>query len=473
MPFTNRAPQITRIGAELPPTAPLPATLQTLACRRWPLAYFEHCRARYGNRFTVHPVDMPPLVFLADPYEIRAVLTAPPSVLHPGAGGAVVAPLFGEESFTLREEDEHMCGRNAILPAVSRLVARAHEEVVAEVVRSEVASWPLEEAFAAHPPLRALTLRVIMRSLFGGGDPAFEELHVRLLRMMSVMGSSLLQEPRLRYLPGWRAQWKRFVRQREEVDRSIYALIARRRRARERSCDLLDMLLTTQNPDGSPMSERQVRDNLVSVLIAGHETTASALAWALQLLAYSPIVQERLIDEIDSEAGDEYLTATIQETLRHRPVFPFAAPRAVVQPFEIGGLTYHPPTQLLACTYLVHHDPSFYPDPYEFHPERWLDSRPDPRTWIPWGGGRKRCLGRHFALLEMQMVLREVLSTRTVLPVSGRIERERWRSAILVPRAGSRVILRRRHPRRRPRVRVHPAGPCSNRNISVPIGTDF
>ena len=393
-------------------------------------------------------------------------------MLHPGAGGAVVAPLFGEESFTLREEDEHMCGRDAILPAVSRLVARAHEELVGEVVRSEVAAWPLEEEFATHPPLRALTLRVIMRSLFGGGDAAFEELQVRLLRMVSVMASLLLQEPRLRYLPGWRAQWKRFVRQREEVDRSIYALIARRRRgAHMHCCDLLDMLLTTQNPDGSPMSERQVRDNVVSVLIAGHETTASALAWALQLLAYSPVVQERLIEEIDSDAGDAYLTATIQETLRHRPVFPFAAPRAVVEPFELGGLTYHPPTQLLACTYLVHHDPAFYPDPYEFHPERFVDSRPDPRTWIPWGGGRKRCLGRHFAMLEMQMVLREVLATRTVLPVSSRVERERWRSAILVPRAGSRVILSKRDPRKR--VRVHPAERCSNWNVSVPIGTDF
>lgn len=445
MPLAFPTRPSARKDFELPPSAPLPHTLQTLACRLFPLAYFEHCRARYGHRFTVQPVDMPPLVFLSDPQEIRAVFTAPANTLHAGAGGAVVTPLFGEESFTLREEDEHLRGRETILPAFSRRMAYEHSEIITEIAGREVASWPLDVELATHSRLRALVLRVIMRTLFGEEDAAFEELHRQLLQMLSVMASFLLQAPRLRQLPGWRAKWVRFLRQRDEVDRSIFALIARHRGRSERGGDLLEMLLTASNLDSSPMSDRQVRDNLVSILIAGHETTATELAWALQLLAHNRAVQGRLIDEIDRGAGEEYLTATIQETLRHRPAFLFAPPRVVARPIDIGGWTYHPPTQLLGCTYLVHHDPAIYPDPYAFRPERFLESPPNSRTWLPWGGGRRRCLGQHLALLEMRTVLRTVLAARLVLPASDRIERARWRSVMVAPHAGSRVILRRHH----------------------------
>lgn len=477
MPLIDPTQPRAQMDIELPPSAAFPPALQTLACRLLPLAYFEHCRARYGSRFTVYPVDMPPLVFLSDPGDIRTVFTAPASVLHAGTGGAIVAPLFGEESFTLREEDEHLCGRQAILPAFTRRVAYEHSEIVSEIARREVASWPLDIEFATHSRLRALGLRVIMRSLFGEENAAFDELHRQLLQMLSVMAGLLLQAPRLRQLPGWSTKWKRFLRQRDEVDRSIFALIAQWPRGGQ-SSDLLDMLLTTRNLDSSRMSDRQVRDNLVSVLIAGHETTAAELAWAFQLLAHNQAVQGRLIDEIDRGDGDEYMTATVQETLRHRPAFLFAGPRAVVQPIAIGGWTYHPPTQLLGCTYLVHHDPAIYPDPYEFRPERFLDSPPNARTWLPWGGGRKHCLGQHLALLEIRTVLHTVLAARRVLPARDRIERARWRSVIVTPHAGSRVILRERRRRGRPpqsrpgNVSARHVGACSNGNVSVPIGTD-
>jgi cytochrome P450 len=204
------------------------------------------------------------------------------------------------------------------------------------------------------------------------------------------------------------------------------------------------MLLAAHNSDGSAMSPRQVRDNLMSIVLAGHETTASELAWAFQLLAHNPRVLDRLIDEIDRDAGEEYLTATIQEVLRHRPVFLFAIPRAVKQPIEIGGWTYRPPTQLLGCIYLVHHDPELYPNPHEFRPERFLGTSPSTYTWLPWGGGRKRCPGLHLATLEMKTVLRTVLETMTVRPAAKKMEHPRWRSVIVTPHAGSRVVLQRR-----------------------------
>ncbi len=446
-----------RFNGKLPPTAPFPSFFQTLACRVQPQAYLKWCRERLGERFVVYPVDMPPLVFLANPQEIRAVLTAPASVLHPGAGAAVAAPLFGEHSFMLLEEDAHMSVRSAITPAFHRSNVRGHAEMVREIVQQEVGAWPTNAVFASHASLRALTLRVILRTIFGEESPTLRVLHRRLLEMLSVTASLVLQEPRVRHLPGWHGTWKQFVQRRAEVDELLYALIGERERVASPRPDMFELLLATEGADGTPMSCQALRDNLVSTIIAGHETTASALAWAFQLLAHNPGVQERLAAEIDAEAGDAYLTATIQEVLRHSPVFLFAAPRAVVEPIEIGGWAYDAPVHLLGCTYLVHHDPALYPDPSAFRPERFMGAAPQARIWLPWGGGRKVCLGRHLALLEMQAVLRETLSRCVLRPASPCVERAHWRSVMVAPHRGSRVILRARgkqvgaHRRQAPR----------------------
>jgi cytochrome P450 len=258
-----------------------------------------------------------------------------------------------------------------------------------------------------------------------------------------VTASAAFPEPLLRHGLG-RRTWTRFLRERAEVDELIYAIIADRSHVRDGCGDMLGMLLAARNADGSPMTPRQVRDNLMSIVLAGHETTASELAWAFQLLAHNPRVQDRLIEEIDADGGEEYLTATVREVLRHRPVFLFTIPRAVKQPIEVGGWTYRPPVQLLGCIYLVHHDPELYPEPHEFRPERFLESSPSTNTWLPWGGGRKRCPGLHLATLEMKTVLRTVLETMTVRPAARRIEHPGWRSVIVTPHAGSRVVLQRR-----------------------------
>jgi cytochrome P450 len=442
-------PSVVSRRRTLPPTAPLPAVLQTLACRLRPLAYLEWCRAHLGERFVVHPIDMPPLVFLSNPSDIRALFTASPEVLHPGAGAAVAAPLFGESSFMLQEGDRHMAMRSAITPAFRRHVAHGHAETIQRIVSEELRSWPLDTAFPVHPALRALTLRVILRTIFGQEDELQRTLHGCLLEMLSVTASLVLQEPRIRHLPGWHRTWGRFERRREQVDELIFALVARRRGEAAPEGDMLDMLLAVRRPDGSALSARELRDQLVSTIIAGHETTASALAWAFQLLAHNRRVQERLVEEIETGSGQAYLLATVQEVLRHSPVFLFAAPRAVVAPIEIGGWVYSPPAHLLGCTYLMQHDSKHYPDPHEFRPERFLEAPPSPRTWLPWGGGRRRCVGQHLAMLEMQTVLRTALSECLVMPVSARIERPGWRSVMVAPHAGSRVILRARQ--RRPR----------------------
>jgi hypothetical protein len=452
MLLTNPDPLIASIRKDLPPTMPIPSPLQTMACQRWFFSYIERCRARYGSRFTVYPMDMPPLVFLSDPGDVQEMIAAPPTTLHPGAGGALLAPLIGASSFMLCEEDEHKCGRTAVMPVFRRKVVEGYATMVVEMVEREVASWPLDTPFALHPRVRSLMLRLILRAVLVDDDDSLDALHGRLLDSLSVAGSSVVQVAQLRHLPGWGGVWRRFVKHRSRADELIFALV-RRRRTEAAHGDLLDALLAASNPDGSAMTDRQIRDNLMSMVLAGHETTTAELAWAFQLLAHNRPAQRGLLEELDGDMGERYLTATVEETLRHRPAFPFLIPRAVVEPVEIGGWTYRPPARLLGCTYLVHHDPRLYPEPQTFRPERFLGEVRQAPTWLPWGAGRKSCVGRHFALLEMQTVLREVLSTRRVLPASAAIEHERWRSAVLVPHAGSRVLLQLRSRSSRPGAR--------------------
>jgi cytochrome P450 len=391
---------------------------------------------------------MAPLVFVSDPDDIRAVITAPLTILHSGVGAALTKPLFGETAFILREEEERMRGREAILPPLCQGAVETQHEMIADLTLRTMSSWPLETPIAIHPRLCVLTLTVMLRIVFGDSDPILvDALRDKMLAMLSVTASLVLQEPRLHYLPGWHGTWSRFTRQRDEVDELIAQLIACRRETHPVNGDMLDMLLATNRLDGSPLSATELRDNLVAVIVAGHETTASTLAWAFQLLAHNPTAQDTLIAELDAGEGEDYLQATVNEVLRHRPVFLFATPRAVAEPIEIGGWTYNPPAHLLACMYLMHHDPNLFIDPQEFRPERFLDTRAITRTWLPWGGGRQICPGRHLALQELRTVLAATLSQLRILPARPALERPKWRSAIVTPHAGCLVILRKRPPR--------------------------
>ena len=194
------------------------------------------------------------------------------------------------------------------------------------------------------------------------------------------------------------------------------------------------------------MAPVELRDELMTLLVAGHETTASELAWAFERLTRTPDVLERLSAEIDSGDGEAYVTATVYETLRRRPVLPNAAPRLVMEPVEVGGWRYEPGVCLIADSYLLHHDPDVYPDPYAFRPERFLDEQPGTYTWIPFGGGRRRCLGASFAMLEMKIVLRAVLAQNELVSAAPGEEGARRRGITLSPRGGSRTVLRARRP---------------------------
>lgn len=437
-----------RASGTQPPTAPVPSVVQTLAFWRDPHAYLEWCRHRYGHTFTIYPVGKPPLVFLSRSSDIQTIVKAPADILHPGAGGVVIAPLVGARSFMIAEEDEHLAGRRSILPAFHRRFTNEHAHIVRETAEREIATWPLAAPIALHGHLRALTLRVILRTIFDHEGRRVQELHARLLAMFSVTESLALQEPQLRRLPRWRGIWRRFLADRLEVDQIITDLIRHEAHARSRDSGVLAMLLGSRHWDKSDTGIQQVRDTLMSVILAGHETTAAELAWAFQLLAHNPTVMRRLVDDLDG-GGDRYLTAVIHEVLRHRPVFLFTIPRAARQAFQVSATTYHPPNHLVGCVHLMHHDRDLYPKPHTFKPERFLAAAPNPEIWMPWGGGRKRCPGRHLALLEMRVVLHAVLSRLEVEPARRRLETARWRSVIVAPGDGCRVVLRERAAPRR------------------------
>jgi cytochrome P450 len=428
----------------------MPAAVQTLLFWSTPFRYLQYCKRRYGQCFALRATSHPPLTFVSDPQDIRALMTMSEEVLRPGEGGRTVSPIVGERSFMLSDEEEHRVGRKAVVSALSAHAVEQHADMVARAAERALGDWPTDQAVALHPRLLSLTLEVILRTIAGQFEGPLDDrlrlLHDRVLEMLSVTASPMFVEPRLRRGPG-RPIWERFLRCMTEVDGLLAELIESASRREGRSDDMVGLLSGLRGAGGRPASRGEVRDNLMSLILAGHETTAAQLSWAFQLLAHAPGVCARLTREVDAGVSDEYLTATIYEVLRHRCVFVFAIPRAVAEPVTIGGWTHHSPTQLLACIYLLHHDPRLYPDPHSFQPERFLDAPPDPRTWMPWGGGRKRCPGLHLAMLEMKTVLRTVLATRTVHPVGSRIERPRWRSVIVTPRAGSRVILRARAAR--------------------------
>ena len=432
-----------RVG--LPPGLALPRPVQTYLMWRWPFGLFERCRARNGPRFTLEVLGFPPLVFLSSKDDVKALLAASPDALCAGRGSAVIEPIVGPSAFTLQEGEEHMSGRRTVVPLLRKDRVERHAATVETITRRAMASWPQNTSFALHPSLRALTLEVILRKIFTFSQAACDErlqaLRDVLMKMLAVADSPVFPEPSLRHGPG-RLLWRRFLRWREQADELVYGLIDERKHAG--ACpheDLLSGLLEACDTAGGPLPAQQVRDEIMSLILAGHETTAAQLAWAFQLLAHDPSACGRLVQEIERGERDEYLTATVQEVQRHRPVLVFTIPRAVNKEIAIADWTYQPPAHLLGSIYLLHHDPDVYADPFVFRPERFLEAAPQPHAWLPWGGGRRRCPGLHLATLEMRTVLRTVLSTMSVLPATRHVERARWRSVVVMPHAGCRVVL--------------------------------
>jgi cytochrome P450 len=432
--------------ATLPPGPKVPTAIQIAATWTRPTGSLLRLRARYGKRITVQLPFQPPFVILSDPDEIKQLFMAPPDVIHPGEGARILEPMVGRNSVILLDEQPHMEQRKLLLPAFHGEKMQALTGLMAELTERELASWPTGEPVTLHPRLQRLTLEIVLRAVFGlDQGPRLEQLREALTEVLKFSESPLSVMPWARRYSRWLPTIRRFDQTMARVDELIFAEVAERRAAIAASADagapdILTMLLQARYENKSEMSPQELRDELMTALVAGHETTASQLAWAFERLAREPEVSAR----IRAEASDEYLTATIHEIMRLRPVLPNAEPRLTKQPVRIGEVEYPAGVALLASGYLVHHDPSIYPEPFAFRPERFIETPPGTYTWLPFGGGRRRCLGASFAMQEMKIVLRAALSRFELAPVGGRPERVVRRSITFSPSRGATVVLHRR-----------------------------
>jgi cytochrome P450 len=434
----------------LPPEPKYSPLSQTLRWSFRPLPFMQQCRERYGDAFSVRFMGFErPMVMISDPAAIKALYTERAHGLPPGRE-VVLTPIVGPHSVLVIEGADHLAHRKLMLPAFHGERMRSYAPLVEEIVTAEIESWPLGERFAIHPRMQAVTLEVILRVVFGVAEgPRLERLRVLLTEVLEETASPLTQLVGLasrRF--GGRGPWAKFEGRLRAVDELLYAEIAEHRRREdlaERE-DMLSLLMRARYEDGSEMDDGDLRDQLMTLLLAGHETTATALAWTFDLLLRHPRELARLRESL--EAGeDEYLRATISESLRLRPVVPLAG-RRLAADLEAGGLSLPAGTDVTPAIWLAHTRAESYPEPFAFRPERFLGEAPDTYAWIPFGGGIRRCLGAAFAEFEMRIVLREVLTRCELRKADPRPERIGRRNITLSPRAGTPVVLTARHPAR-------------------------
>ena len=424
----------------LPPGPDWSVLRSTQRWWRQPLQTLEQCQARYGDMFSYRLAHEGTWVFLSDPEAVKQVFTGDPRLLRAGEANIVLLPVLGEHSVLLLDEPEHMKERKLMLPPFHGKRMQAYGDVMAQVATEEIERWPADRPVPMRPHMQAVTLEIILRAVFGVDEgERLATLRDELRGTLDLIANPrravflmLLGPRRLRRFPPFR-------RQMERVDRLLFEEIAARRGApdlAERE-DILSMLLQARHEDGRPMSDRELRDELMTLLVAGHETTATGLSWAIALLARHPAELDRLETEV--AAGDDtYLDAVIKETLRLRPVISLVV-RKLVEPMEIGGRLLPAGITVAPSIYLVHRRTDIYPEPERFRPERFIERPAGTYTWIPFGGGVRRCLGGAFAEFEMAVVLRELVARRRLRPV-GEPEHAIRSTITNVPNRGAEVL---------------------------------
>jgi cytochrome P450 family 135 len=423
----------------LPPGPRVPALVNAVRYARDPLRFFPRLRERYGDIFTVSFPDFRRVVYLAEPSLVRELFTGDPAQLHAGeANATILEPAVGPRSVLTLDDDEHMRQRKLLLPPFHGKAVERYREIIRAAARRDLATWPVGEPFAIRPHTQSITLEVILRAVYGLNDP---ERFARARQVIGdfARGSDALLLPAFLHR-GRRGPWGRFVRSRDALDALVYEEIALRRAQSDGDGrdDVLSLLMRAQHDDGSPLSDRELRDELVTVVGAGHETTATALAWAVERLVRHPEAMARLSADEDGS----YTDAVIRETLRVRPVIVDVA-RKLTAPLSIGGYELPAGTLVLASITGLHAREDLYPDAGAFRPERFLGEPVGTYTWIPFGGGVRRCLGAAFAQEEMRIVLREIATRAQLRPARADDERPRMRNVTIAPEHEARVVLER------------------------------
>lgn len=398
------------------------------------------CHRRYGDVFTLRITSLGTLVYLASPAHIKTVFAGDPAIFHAGEANMMLRGMLGDSSLLVIDDDMHRDRRRLMVPPFHRDAVARQAGLMAEIAAGNIAGWPVGKPFAVAPKMSEITLEVILRTVIGATDPArlaaLRAVMPRLLRV-GVWETLAIANPEL--IGRW--PWRGLRRRIQEADRLLYAEIADRRADPNLDVrtDTLAMLVRGRDT----MTDRELRDQLMTLLVAGHDTTATALSWALERLTRHPAILGKAVRAAEASAagdpaGDEYLDAVAKETLRIRPVVSDVG-RLLTEPVEVAGYRLPAGTMVVPSIALVHASDSIYPDPDRFDPDRMLGTTLTPTTWLPFGGGNRRCLGATFAMVEMRVVLREVLRRTELRTTTAAGERHKLKHVIQVPRDGARI----------------------------------
>jgi cytochrome P450 family 135 len=428
---------------ELPPGPTRPSVINAIRFARDPLAYIRSFYQRYGPIAKSRFPGLGLMIYVAEPELVKQVFTGDSSVFHAGeANATVLEPAVGMSSLLTLDEAPHMRHRKLLLPPFHGDNVRRWGDTIREITERDMETWPVGVPFSLRAHTQRITLDVILRAVFGvRDDERFKRAQVLVDRFARRAHPIVLYRFARHDLGPW-SPWTRFKRARAELDEFLYEEIALRREESDVADrdDVLSLLLRATDEDGQPMTDRELRDELVTVIGAGHETTATGLAWAFERLVRNPAVLDRLVHSLPE--GDDYLEATIKETLRCRPVITDAA-RRLTREIELAGYRIPAGAILMPAIAALHFREDIYPEPEQFRPERFLEGAPESYAWIPFGGGVRRCIGASFAQYEMRVVIRAILERAEVRAADPAPERPRIRNITSAPAHGCRIVLER------------------------------
>lgn len=428
----------------LPPGPRMPGALQAIAWARRPLGFLERCRERYGDTFTLRVRHTGTWVILADPQDVKSVFTADHASLGVGLANSVLGPLLGPRSVMLLEEPEHIRRRKVLLPPFHGQRMKGYADMMDEVTREEIARWPSGEPFELWPRMREITLEVIMRVTFGPVDTD----RLRHLRTVLRRLTDWMNDPRRLTLlaaagPRWLAGNSNYREMMEPVEQAVLEEVRHRQEvlegggAPERADDIATMLAQARYEDGAPMTEQDLRDEIVTLLTDG--PTSTLLSWVFERILRHPDKLARLREEVLSGEDDSYLDAVVKETMRLCPGAPIVV-RKLLEPMRLGGYEIPAGTTVAPCVHLVHRREDVYPNPREFEPERFLDKPAGTYTWIPFGGGVRRCIAASYAQLLMKRTIATTLREVDLQPADPRSERPVRNAIAFVPHRHALVV---------------------------------
>jgi cytochrome P450 len=447
---TTSEPVLERIDANaelsLPPGPRTPALMQTASWVYRPVEFMEANRRKFGPCFLARLGPLRNVLFLSEPAYVKAVLTGSTDLLRTGDINGVFRPIIGSNSILVLDGPSHMEERKLLLPPFHGKSLAGFRSVMEEAAAREVDTWQVGERFAALPHMHSISTEVVLGAVLGVKDPSRQDALRELLpRFLELSQSSAVFIPALRRVSGRRGSWGRLMRCIEQLDAELFDEIRRRRQeaaaGEEPGPDVLSLLVRARYEEGGEMPDEVIRDELITLLVAGHETTSGALAFAIEEVVRNPEVAAS-IRETEGPERESYLDAVVSEALRIKPVLPIVG-RKLTKPARLGAYVLPAGAVLMPSAYLLHREPGLYPHPGEFRPERFLDAAPGTYTWIPFGGGTRRCVGASFALLQMKVVLGEIFS-RLELRAPGPPEPVRRRSVSLAPARGAEVLVERR-----------------------------